>query len=423
MDGTSVIRTGTGASALREQSALTDIERPIDIKRLRAYRLGRVQAELRRRDYGAALLYDPINIRYASGTKNMPIWTLHNAARYCFVPAEGTVVLFEFAKNCEHISQGVETVGEVRPGKLWFYYAVADRQAEQIERWADEIDALMRERCAGNRRLAIDRLDIGGIAALEARGLSVFKGHEPLERARCIKSPDELECIFASIAVCEMGLHKIQNAIEPGRTEIELWSILNHTNSEHGGEYIETRLLSSGPRTNPWFQECSNRRVRAGNLVAIDTDMIGPFGYNTDISRTFFCGPGKPTGAQRTIFNLSLEQLHHNIELLRPGVTFSELSERAWRAPDRYAPLAEDNLIHGIGMRNEYPEVVPPPNYATFGYDGMLEENMTVCVESYIGELGASDGVKLEQQVLITANGARILTGFPFDEALSGTVI
>ena len=223
-----------------------------------------------------------------------------------------------------------------------------------------------------------------------------------------------------SVAVCEAGLSRIRKDLEPGRSEIELWSILNSTNSAMGGEYMETRLLSSGGRTNPWYQECSRRIVRPGEFVSIDTDMIGPFGYNADMSRTFFCGPGRPTGDQRTLYGLAHEQVHHNVALLRPGLSFRELSEKAWQPPARFADQAAGVVIHGIGMCSEYPQVVPSRYHAASGYDGVLQENMTVCVESYIGEKGGAEGVKLEQLVLITGSGCQILTTFPFEEPLLG---
>ena len=115
--------------------ALRDHERQIDMVRLRAYRLGRLQAELRRRDYAAAVLYDPINIRYATGSRNMAVWTAHNAARYCFVPAEGKAVLFDF-HNCEHLSTGLETIGEVRRARGWYFGVRRGLLPEMSQPWS-----------------------------------------------------------------------------------------------------------------------------------------------------------------------------------------------------------------------------------------------------------------------------------------------
>ena len=121
-------------------------------------------------------------------------------------------------------------------------------------------------------------------------GIELRDGAEIAERARCIKSPDEIAGIKQAIAVCEEGLRQLREALIPGIPENELWSVLHKANIALGGEYLETRLLTSGARTNPWFQEASDKHIEAGDLVALDTDLIGPHGYFADMSRTFFCG-------------------------------------------------------------------------------------------------------------------------------------
>jgi Xaa-Pro dipeptidase len=389
----------------------------IDMAKLRQYRLARTQEQLRSRDYGAALLYNPINVRYATGSRNMQVWTMHNPARYALVPATGKPILFDY-RNSQHLSQGLETVAEVRRAKSWYWFAVGPNLQTRVDVWADEIDDLIKALCGTNRRLAVDNLDVEGAAALQKRGISLFNGQEPMERARAIKSPEEVACQCHSIAVCETALYKIQNAIEPGRSENFLWSILNATNAEMGGEYIETRLLSSGSRTNPWYQESSNRVIRPGELLAIDTDMVGPYGYDADLSRTFFCEPGHPTGQQKMLYQMAYDQVYHNVDLLCAGLSFREFAEKAWQVPARFKEQAATSTIHGVGMRNEYPMIGPPEDFQQWGYDGHFEENMTVCVESYIGEKEGIEGVKLEQMVLITRNGNQLLSTFPFDDRL-----
>src|SRR5690606_23347872 len=103
---------------------------------------------------------------------------------------------------------------------------------------------------------------------------------------------------------------------------------LHRGNIARGGEWIETRLLSSGPRTNPWFQECSARIIEAGDLVAFDTDLIGPYGYCADISRSWVCN-ADPSVEQAELHTIATDQLARNADLVRPGRTFRELAERA----------------------------------------------------------------------------------------------
>ena len=117
---------------------LSDTEARVDMRVLRAGRLERVRAQLRARDYAGCLLYDPINIRYALGARNMAVWTLHNAARYAFIPTEGPAVLFDFY-NCAHLSEGLETVAEVRTAVAWYYFDSGPRAPEKAARWAAEV--------------------------------------------------------------------------------------------------------------------------------------------------------------------------------------------------------------------------------------------------------------------------------------------
>jgi len=418
-------RPPLGHSTLAERArkpalaALSDTEGQIDMLALRAYRLGRVRDQLRRLDYAGALLFDPINIRYATGSRNMAVWTLHNAARYCFVPTEGPIVLFDF-HNCAHLSDGLETIDEVRPTTSWYYFPAGPRVAERARRWAAEVADLVRSHGGGNRRLAPDHCDPQGAAALAAEGIELQDGQEVLELARHIKSAEELACMTAAIAVCETGMARMREALEPGMTENELWAILHHTNIAMGGEWIETRLLASGERTNPWFQESGDRVIRPGDLVSYDTDLIGPFGYCADISRAHFCGPGRPSDEQRRLYRLAWEQIHHNMDLLKPGLTFRELAEKAYTMPERCRPNRYSSLLHGVGLCDEYPRCAHLDDMARSGYDSVLEPGQTLCVESYMGEVGGREGVKLEQQVLITETGTELLSTFPVEDELLG---
>ena len=211
---------------------------------------------------------------------------------------------------------------------------------------------------------------------------------------------------------------RMREALRPGMTENALWSLLVQANAEHGGEWMETRLLASGGRTNPWYQECSDRVIRAGDLVAFDTDLVGPFGYCVDISRTFRCGPGRPTAEQRDLYRHAYEQIQFNIDLLRPGMRFREFAEKSWKVPARFLANRYVCLAHGVGLVDEYPDIVHPLDWSTGGYDGIFEPNMTICVESYIGLENGLEGVKLEEQVLLTESGTEILSTFPYEDEL-----
>ena len=398
-------------------ASLSDTERQIDMISLRSYRLGRIQQLMKELDYAGCVFSDPINIRYATGTRNCQVFALRHACRYVFVATEGPVVLFEMHGD-HYVADGIEIVDQVRAAVNWSFTASGSRVDERARRWAEEIADLVRVHGGGNRRVAFDKVNPAGVAALETLGIDIVDGTALAERARCIKSAEEIACLTASIAVCEAGFTRMRDTLEAGIREVDLWSILHETNIMLGGEYIETRLLTSGGRTNPWFQEASSRVIRPGDLVACDADLIGPFGYFADMSRTFFCPPGTPSDEQRCLYNLSYEQIQHNVELLSSGMSFREYSEKSWELPDRFVANRYTAVIHGAGLAGEYPFIAYPEDFSEGGYDGFIEENMVLCVESYIGAEDGYEGVKLEELVLITADGAKPLSSFPYEEDL-----
>lgn len=241
---------------------------------------------------------------------------------------------------------------------------------------------------------------------------------EPLEMARCIKSAEEIKCVIASLRATEVGVGKLRDAIRPGITENELWSVLHQSVIAQNGDYCETRLLSSGKRTNPWFQETASQVIQANELVALDTDVVGCHGYYSDFSRTFHVGPAKPTAAQRELYQVPHTQMHHNIDIVQPSMSFKEYSEKAWDIPEKYAANRYYLSSHGVGMTGEHPYLYHKVDYPDAGYHGEILPGMTLCVESYTSEEGDTEGAKLEQQILVTETGTELLPLFPFEEDL-----
>jgi Xaa-Pro dipeptidase len=382
--------------------------------RARGYRKQRLVAEVAKADCAAILLYDPINIRYALDLSNMQLWATHNPFHYALVFADGHAIEFAY-RGAEHLADGFETVDEVRPGNAWFYMYTADRLQERVEAWADELVSILKERNGGNMRLAIDKLDPPGVDALRKRGVTVVEGQALTEIARSIKSADELALMRWTVRVCEAGMARLYDHSLPGKTEQEIWAELHYENIRSGGEWLETRLLTVGARTNPWFQECSDHVANLGDMLAFDTDMIGPYGYCADLSRAWTVGHTTMTPHQRDLYLAAREQIEHNLALLKAGLSFDEFNARSWRIPEKYVACRYSVALHGVGMADEYPSIPLHPDWAS-AYKGSFQENMTVCVESLIGEEGKGECVKLETQVVITEKGASRLDSFPWEE-------
>ena len=385
-------------------------EDEINFDKLRSYRLERVKKELEKNNLEACILFDPVNVRYALDTLNMSVYNMHNLTRYCFIPINGPTILYEYF-NCEKLSEGLNLINEIRPAITWDYFSNGDQAGVQLEKWINEIKDLSNSYFK-SKKIAIDVLNGPAVAGLNKAGIEVVDAKLILEQARVIKSPEEIKCMRSAIDVAEIGINKMREALKPGMTENELWSILHQTNIENYGEWIECRILSSGERTNPWMQECSNKVIQDGEIVSFDTDMVGPYGYCADISRAFVVG-NKFNEEQKKLYSMAVEQIDHNSRLIKDGLSFKEFTEKSWVLPEDYYPNRYSVMVHGIGLCDEWPAI----RYPTDGGErsGTFQKNMTITVESYIGKVGGKEGVKLEQQYLIGENGLELMSHHPLE--------
>lgn len=390
----------------------------IDLPAVRGYRQSRVRRKMAEYGVDAVILSDPVNIRYATGARNMQVFSMRNTpSRYLLMTADKSI-LFEFT-GCRHLAEGLETIDEVRTASTASYVAAGPHIVERERTWAAEMADLIRELVGGKTALVgLERLNAGTSIALQETGLKIVDAQQPVEMARAIKSPEEMKCVIASLRATEIGVGRLRDAIRPGLTEAELWSVLHKAIIEQNGDYIETRLLNAGARTNPWFQETSSSVIAPNDLIALDTDVVGCHGYYADFSRTFHAGPDKPSPTQKDLYKVAFEQVHHNMDILFPGMTFREYADKAWDIPERYYTNRYYLSAHGVGMTGEYPYLYHHGDFPDAGYDGVLEPGMTICVESFIGEDNGREGVKLEQQVLITQTGIELLSEFPFEDEL-----
>lgn len=415
-------RVEIGPTALAfEEWAAADIEVP-NLARLRAFRLERLAAGLRQRELDGVLLFDPLNIRYASDTTNMQLWATHNPFRACFVSADGYMIVWDY-KASTLLTGFNPLVRETRSGASFFYFATGDHSEQHARRFAGEVIEVLAAhgrgtRSRGNFRLAVDKIQIDGLRALEHAGIAVIAGESLMERTRAIKGEDEIHAMRCAMHACERSIAEMEAVVTPGMTENDVWAELHASNIRRGGEWIETRLLTSGPRTNPWFQECGPRTIQAGELLAFDTDLIGCYGMCCDLSRTWLIGDLAPTAEQGRLYREAYEQIMHNRATLAPGRALSDVVADTRPLPTEYRAGRYSCVMHGVGLCDEWPMVKYPEDFQQGEFDLVLEPGMMLCVEAYIGAEGGHEGVKLEDQVLITETGIELLSHYPFDARL-----
>jgi len=383
---------------------------PIDLKRLHTYRMARLKAEMQKHDVGLCVMVSPISLRYAVNYRNYAAFMSHIPSTYLFLPVEGDYLL------CNAFEPGIADKNK-RKGRPIAYMYGGDELEHCAALFADDVVNYLAEIGCDNRRVAIEYVNPTITQALEKKGLEVIDGVLISERARLIKNEDELNCIRWAVAVAEYGADKVKQALKPGVSELQLWALLNYTNLANNGDWHDGRMLASGPRINPWLQEASERKVEPGDLMGFDTDMIGPMGYFADLSRTFHCGPDKPTLRQKQVYRLAMAEIEHNLKLVKAGTKFSEIQSQAYPVPEEYQQNSYPCILHGVGMCDEYPHI-DPIFRGELPYDEALQSGMVVCIESYMGAVGEHDGIKLEQQVIVTDDGYELMTQYPFEEDL-----
>jgi len=304
---------------------------------------------------------------------------------------------------------------EVRKAGSWSVFDVGERSRACAASIANEVVEILKELGVLGEPIGVDRLDTYGFLALQEAGLKVRPAQFAMETARSIKSPDEIELIRRSVAVADAAIAHLRATLKPGMTENDVWSSFTSHAFAHGGEYVECRLLSSGPRTNPWFQEATNRVIERGDLVTFDTDLIGPAGYLADVSRGYLVGDATPTDLQRRLYYDAETFLEEIRTALRPGAAFDELGEHLrQRFPPRYHAQRYPFIAHSSGLSDEYPTIMFDNHH-----QGEVTSGMVFSIEAYVGAEDEDEGLKLEEQVVITPEGAELLSHAPHDDRLS----
>lgn len=395
-----------------------------NLSAMRDFRWRRLTSHIVDRGYGGLLMFDPLNIRYATDSTNMQLWNTHNPFRAVLLCADGYMVIWD-DKNSPFLSTFNPLVREQRSGADLFYFDRGDRVDVAADVFSNEVRALIETHGGGNMRLAVDKVMLHGLRALEAQGFEIMEGEEVTEKSRAIKGPDEILAMRCANHACETAVRAMEDFARGhagnGRTsEDDIWAVLHTENIRRGGEWIETRLLASGPRTNPWFQECGPRITQPNEIISFDTDLVGSYGICIDISRSWWIGPDKPRPDMIEAMKHGVEHIETNMEMLKPGVNIEDLSRNTHVLHDKYQAQKYGCLMHGVGLCDEWPLVAYPDKMVSGAFDYELQPGMTLCVEALVGEVGGDFSIKLEDQVLITEDGYERLTTYPWDAELMG---
>ena len=363
------------------------------------------------------LFYSPGNVRYATGVGLMSVWTQGAFFRYCLVPAEGAPILFEYP-DAMHVAE--RAFDDVRPAKAWQFEGGPEAWT-YARRWAAELRSLLGE-------LGFPDGPLGWMAgrrwllALQEAGIQVVDASAATVDAREVKTPEEVQLMLLNGAIGDAMLAEFEAAIRPGVREYELLAVLSDALLRRQGEGAVHALGCLGPEHEPVDERSAGQARNARRPCWRRHGRVWLRGLRDRCLAHLPLRRAADTWTARRL-PAAHECVAGMVDPIQPGLTFEEFVRRAPRLPERYRPQRYAVMAHQAGLDDEGPSIPTPktsksamPSFPS----GTLRENMVLCLECYAGEVGAPFGVKLEDQVLLTARGAERLCTYPYDATLLG---
>ncbi len=385
---------------------MMEIKKTWDDQRLKRDRLVRAQEQMKKRGIGAMYLCDnSVAGRYLLIQK-VPGSEL-------FVPMEGEALAFIRKRDVGYVKRHHANIQEP------FYQRSAARDGsnpDEIKRFGQAILELMAKYGLAGEVLGVDRLPSSLILSLTDAGIRLADSAPVFEHAGAVKTQDELAIYRLIGEQYFYTLSAFRDAIRPGISENELAAKVVTAWYEAGGEDIAQLNVCSGENMNPWSRWPTQRRLREGEFVGIDLHGRGIHGLRGDASRTYFVGDN-PTSDQRDLYRRAYDYLLETIEAFQAGRSFAEVLEMTPAVLEKYrAQLDSYNVGHGMGLSSSgYPHIMKKRAQP----DAYLEPNQLIAVECYMGEVGNTQAVKLEEIIVICEGKPELLRpGIPYDERL-----
>jgi Xaa-Pro dipeptidase len=394
----------------------TDYQVGINFERMRSERLRKARAVLKRHDIAAALFLRHENIRYTLAVKGHAFCP---QLSYALVFAEDDPILYELGDMVEHQKLYCPWL---KPENIRFSYSWLDSicgaegASREAKRFATAIAIELKSKGVLGERLGIDALDEAGRAALRAEGIELVDVKPVIMEARRCKTPDELACIETAIAISNNGYTSFMN-FRPGMRERDGGAAMHEAMIRAGAEFASGGVRSKLNTYDVYHHGNTDRIVDAGDLVVVNTCGTTFAGYRVCIYRSFILGR-KPNRKERDFYARCRDRVYAIIDRMKPGATTAEaasalLPSNTWGYSDEQS-LVVAEVGHGIGMSYEEPVI---SGIWSVDYPQVLEPGMVVAVECREGEWGYG-GVRLEEMVLVTESGTRVLSNWPSEEII-----
>lgn len=392
-----------------------DWEERWNVDRLRTYRLGRARAALEASEVGAVMLFDFNNIRYVTST-HIGEWARDKMTRYALLTRGGDPHIWDFGSAAKHHRLNCPWLRQenIHAGMVGLRGAVAP-DAGLFRFAAREIRALLMAEGAADMPLGVDIIEPPMLAALEAEGIMVCDAQQVMLDAREVKSVDEIMLLNTACAMVDGAYQMIAEQLKPGIRESELVANVTKYLFDVGSEHVDNINAVSGERCSPHPHVFSDRIIRPGDQAFFD--IIQTFvGYKTCYYRTFVVG--KASNAQRDAYKQAREWIDASIELMRPGVTTDQVA-KVWPKAEAFGFDNEMECFglqfgHSVGLFLHERPIISRLN--SLDHPVEIKEGMVIALETYCPAKDGVSAARIEEEVVVTANGPVVITRFPSDE-------
>jgi Xaa-Pro aminopeptidase len=391
-----------------------DWEQRADLDRLRRERLARAKAGLAESELGALLCFDMANIRYITAT-HIGTWAIDKLIRFCLLPQGDEPIMWDFGSAARHHKLFCPWLGEERSrAGISTLRGSVEGRAESV---AAKIRVELEERGLLDEPLGVDVVELPVLRALEAEGIQVVDGQALMQDVRMVKTEDEITLLTTACAMVDAAYEELFRAMKPGMRENECVALVNRVLYELGSEHVEGVNAISGERCSPHPHVFTDRMLRPGDPAYFDI-LHAYNGYRTCYYRTF--AVGSASRAQVDAYRRCRDHLDQAIALVRPGVTTADVvavwpEAEDFGFPDEEAAFALQ-YGHGVGL-----SIWEKPIFSrlvSFDYPETIREGMVFALETF---WPASDGwsaARIEEQLVVTADGCEVITRFPAEELL-----
>jgi Xaa-Pro aminopeptidase len=392
-----------------------DFEERVDFQRLHRYRLGRIRQALEKSDLGGLLVFDVNNIRYITSTK-IGEWERDKLCRFALLPRGGEPILWDFGSAAVHHRLYVPWLKpeNCKAGLIGMRGTVPPAFG-LMQRHAEEIAALLRDAGVVKMPIGVDIIEPPMMFELEKAGLRVKDGQQVMLEAREIKNIDEIALLNRAAAMVDGAYQLISEQLKPGVRESDIVAMATEFLYRHGSDDVEAINAISGERCNPHPHNFTDRMIRPGDQAFFDI-LQSFMGYRTCYYRTF--NVGRATPVQHDAYKLCREWLDKAIELIKPGVTTDRIAS-VWPAAPEFGFPDEMSAFglqfgHGLGLNLHERPIISRVISLTNPME--IKEGMVFALETYCPAKDGYSAARIEEEVVVTDKGHRIITLFPAEE-------